>query len=43
MLADAVVAAVGEAADEAGRLVFGQTTVRFPVTTAVVRSYADAK
>src|SRR5579859_4553058 len=38
-----VVAAVGEAADEAGRLVFGPTPVRFPVTTAVVRSYADAK
>jgi hypothetical protein len=42
-LADDVVAAVGEAADEAGRLVFGPTPVRFPVTTAVVSSYADAK
>jgi DNA polymerase-1 len=42
-LADGVVAAVGEAAAEAGRLVFGPTPVRFPVTTAVVRSYADAK
>jgi DNA polymerase family A len=42
-LADDVVAAVGEAAAEAGRLVFGPTPVRFPVTTAVVRSYADAK
>jgi DNA polymerase-1 len=41
--ADAVVAAVQEAAREAGRLVFGDTTVRFPVTTAVVGSYADAK
>jgi DNA polymerase-1 len=41
--ADAVVAAVQEAAREAGRLVFGDTPVRFPVTTAVVDSYADAK
>jgi hypothetical protein len=38
-----VVAAVGEAASEAGRLVFGNTPVRFPVTTAVVSCYADAK
>jgi len=42
-LAQDVVALVGEAADEAGRLVFGPTGVRFPVTTAVVASYADAK
>jgi DNA polymerase-1 len=42
-LADEVVAAVGEAAAEAGRLVFGPGPVRFPVTTAVVASYADAK
>jgi DNA polymerase family A len=42
-LARDVVPAVGEAAAEAGRLVFGQTPVRFPVTTAVVASYADAK
>ncbi len=42
-LARDVVAMVGEAADEAGRLVFGPTPVRFPVTTAVVASYADAK
>jgi DNA polymerase-1 len=41
--ADDVVAAVGAAAAEAGRLVFGPTPVRFPVTTAVVTSYADAK
>jgi DNA polymerase-1 len=41
--ANDVVAAVGEAAAEAGRLVFGPTPVRFPVTTAVVTSYADAK
>ena len=42
-LAQDVVTAVVEAADEAGRLVFGPTPVRFPVTTAVVASYADAK
>jgi DNA polymerase-1 len=42
-LAAGVVTAVGEAAAEAGRLVFGPTPVRFPVTTAVVTSYADAK
>ena len=42
-LAGEVVSAVGEAAGEAGRLVFGPTPVRFPVTTAVVTSYADAK
>jgi len=41
--AEDVVAAIGEAAAEAGRLVFGPTPVRFPVTTAVVTSYADAK
>jgi len=41
--AEDVAAAVGEAATEAGRLVFGPTAVRFPVTTAVVTSYADAK
>jgi len=41
--AEDVAAAVGEAAAEAGRLVFGPTPVRFPVTTAVVTSYADAK
>ena len=42
-LAGAVAAAVGSAAAEAGQLVFGATPVRFPVTTAVVASYADAK
>jgi DNA polymerase I len=41
--ADSVVAAIGEAAQEAGRLVFGDTPVRFPVSTAVVACYADAK
>ncbi len=38
-----VAAAVQEAADEAGRLTFGETPVRFPFTTAVVECYADAK
>jgi DNA polymerase family A len=42
-LAEPVVAAVGEAADAAGRMVFGATGVRFPMTTAVVSCYADAK
>jgi hypothetical protein len=41
--AGAVVDAIGSAAAEAGRLVFGPTPVQFPVTTAVVASYADAK
>ena len=42
-LAPEVVEAIGDAAQEAGRLVFGATPVRFPVTTAVVDCYADAK
>jgi DNA polymerase-1 len=42
-LADAVAEAATEAADAAGRLVFGPTPVRFPLTTSVVRCYADAK
>ncbi|MFI5967346.1 bifunctional 3'-5' exonuclease/DNA polymerase [Streptomyces asoensis] len=41
--AEAVVAAIREAADLAGRLTFGRTPVRFPFTTAVVECYADAK
>jgi DNA polymerase-1 len=41
--ADEVVGAVTEAADEASRLVFGDTPVRFPLDTAVVSCYADAK
>ncbi|MET8945337.1 bifunctional 3'-5' exonuclease/DNA polymerase [Streptomyces sp. NPDC004542] len=41
--AEAVVAAIREAADLAGRLTFGVTPVRFPFTTAVVECYADAK
>jgi len=42
-LAQPVVDAVGEAAAEAGRTVFGVTQVRFPMTTAVVDCYANAK
>jgi DNA polymerase family A len=41
--ADAVVAAVGRAASVASRLVFGPTRVAFPLSTAVVDCYADAK
>lgn len=41
--AEAVVAAIREAAELAGRLTFGETPVRFPFTTAVVECYADAK
>ena len=40
--ADAVVAAVHESAATAGRLLFGGTTVRFPLDVSVVESYADA-
>jgi DNA polymerase-1 len=38
-----VLEAIGEAGEDAGRLVFGATPVRFPMTTAVVSCYADAK
>ncbi|MFE3328264.1 bifunctional 3'-5' exonuclease/DNA polymerase [Streptomyces sp. NPDC059176] len=41
--ADEVVAAVRAAGDTAGRITFGDTPVRFPFTTAVVRRYSDAK
>ena len=41
--ADEVVAAMAEAADEARSLVFGDTPVRFPLGSAVVSCYADAK
>ena len=43
VMAPDVVAAVDESAAEAGRAVFGATQVRFPMTTAVVGCYADAK
>ncbi|MEU4302182.1 bifunctional 3'-5' exonuclease/DNA polymerase [Kitasatospora aureofaciens] len=42
-LAEEVAAVVTAAADEARRLVFGDTPVRFPLSTAVVDCYADAK
>jgi DNA polymerase-1 len=42
-LADAVVAAVHEAAAEAGRLLFGAFPVDFPLDVAVVESWADAE
>ena len=42
-LADAVTGDVLAAAGEAGDLVFGATPVRFPLDTAVVDCYADAK
>ncbi|GGV19918.1 bifunctional 3'-5' exonuclease/DNA polymerase [Streptomyces spectabilis] len=41
--AQEVAAAVREAGDLAGRIAFGETPVRFPFTTRVVRCYADAK
>jgi DNA polymerase-1 len=42
-LADVVAHEVREAAAEAGRLLFGDFPVTFPLTVAVVTSYADAK
>jgi DNA polymerase-1 len=42
-LADAAAAAMRDAAAEAGRILFGQAPVEFPVTVAIVDSYADAK
>ena len=42
-VAGAVIGAVEAAAAEATRLVFGATAVSFPMTTAVVSCYADAK
>ncbi|GAA2742871.1 bifunctional 3'-5' exonuclease/DNA polymerase [Kitasatospora cinereorecta] len=42
-LADRVAAAVTESGEEASRLVFGDTPVRFPLSTAVVECYGDAK
>jgi DNA polymerase-1 len=40
--AGAVVAAVHASAAEAGRLLFGETAVRFPLDVSVVECYADA-
>lgn len=42
-MTDAVVAAIESAAAGAGRLLFGDTPVEFPLSIAVVESYADAK
>ncbi len=42
-LADTAVAAALEAGEEARRLLFGDTPVRFPLNTRVVDCYADAK
>jgi len=42
-LADATAAAVRESAVQAGRLLFGDFPVEFPVTTAIVDNYAEAK
>jgi DNA polymerase-1 len=42
-LAEDVVRLVHEAAADAGRLLFGQMPVQFPVTAATVDVYADAK
>jgi DNA polymerase I len=41
--AESVAGEVREAANESGRLVFGDTPVRFPLSVAVVDCYADAK
>ena len=35
--------AIRTAGDLAGRITFGETPARFPLTTAVVECYADAK
>ncbi|MCX7522352.1 bifunctional 3'-5' exonuclease/DNA polymerase [Microbacterium sp. STN6] len=43
VLADRVAEAVSQCAAAAGRLLFGGFPVEFPVTTAIVDSYADAK
>ncbi|RFU40857.1 bifunctional 3'-5' exonuclease/DNA polymerase [Actinomadura logoneensis] len=42
-LADEVVAAIEASAKEAGRLLFGETPVVFPMEAAVVQRYSDAK
>lgn len=41
-VAEAVADRIGEAARRAGRLLFGETTVRFPLDVSVVECYADA-
>jgi DNA polymerase-1 len=42
-LADSVVAELRAAASDAGRLIFGAMPVTFPITTAVVDNYGEAK
>jgi DNA polymerase-1 len=42
-LADSVVEQLNAAASEAGRLIFGSMPVGFPITTAVVDNYGQAK
>ncbi|HEV7950451.1 MAG TPA: bifunctional 3'-5' exonuclease/DNA polymerase [Glaciihabitans sp.] len=42
-LADQVAEQIRAAAADAGRLIFGQMPITFPVTVAIVDSYADAK
>jgi DNA polymerase-1 len=42
-LADRVVDELQDAAAEAGRLIFGALPVQFPITTAIVDDYAQAK
>ncbi|HEY9498889.1 MAG TPA: bifunctional 3'-5' exonuclease/DNA polymerase, partial [Terrimesophilobacter sp.] len=42
-MTDAVVAAIERAAVEAGRLLFGETPVEFPLSIAVVDDYGKAK
>ncbi|MGO4593850.1 bifunctional 3'-5' exonuclease/DNA polymerase [Leifsonia sp. 2TAF2] len=42
-LAEPVAAAVRASAEQAGRLLFGDFPVEFPVTTAIVDTYAEAK
>jgi DNA polymerase-1 len=42
-LADSVVDELRAAASEAGRLIFGGLPVDFPITTAVVDNYGQAK
>jgi DNA polymerase-1 len=38
-----VAASIRQAAAEAGRLLFGDLPVTFPVTTAIVDNYGEAK
>jgi len=42
-IADDVVRATTDSAEEAGRLVFGAGPVRFPLAVSVVNCYADAR